>query len=327
LHFQVLFHVFDDCSLGLLNVSCLITLQRLRDGRNYIIYRAVLYTDDFNAHVLRNGSYGGCYLLSIGIRPEEWAGYASVRCITLQPPNVSTNKVLLHIIPEIVKCTKTGVQGETAHGENITGFPDIVGYIGDCTAVMNALDVLGHNSRAPCHLCAFLRQDRTGTEGLNYYGYSTAVHSRASSFCRDGKRIKSVRSGIVSSSLLQTLGLKSPVDESHCPLHALSDSFSNVRSQVPLTDCGVPVVPSVFDPYRSCMVAPDHLLFGLAQDFINATIALCSPRVRVTAEGLMRDSLCLQNLGRQKQLFSRTSLSLHSMNISDLFAVLLVAPR
>jgi hypothetical protein len=205
-------------------------------------------------------------------------------------------------------------------------FLDIVGYIGDYPAIMHALDVLGHNSRAPCHLCAFLRQDRTGTEGLNYYGYSTSVHSRASSFFSDGKRIKSVRSGLVSSRLLQTLVLKSTVDESHFPMHTLREALSKVSSKVPLTDCGVPVVPSVFDPYRSCLFVPDHLLFGLPQDAINATIAQCSPRVRVTAEGLMRGAKCLQNLGSQKQLFSRTSLSLHSTNTSDMFAVLLFAP-
>jgi hypothetical protein len=298
----------------------------LQDGRKYFVYRAMLYTDDFQAHVSRNGSYGGCYMLPIGILPEERAGYSAVRCISLTPPDVSTNEVLLRIIPDIVKCTTTGIEGKDANGERVTIFLDIVGYIGDYPAVTHALDVLGHNSRAPCHLCAFLRQDRTGTEGLNYYGYSTAVHSRASSFCRDGRRINSVRSGLSSSSLFQALGLRHPVDESQCPLHVLCGALSKVRSQVPRTDCGVPVVPSVFDPYRSCMVAPDHLLFGLAQDVINATITLCSPRVRATAEGLMRDALCLQNLGRQKQLFRKTSLSLHSMTMSDVFAVLLVAP-
>jgi hypothetical protein len=229
-----------------------------------------------STHVPRNGSFEGCYSLPVGIRPEERAGYPSDRCITVTPPNVSTNEVLLHIIPEIVRSTKRGFQGKNAHGENVTVFLDIVGYIGDYSAVVHALDALGHNFRGPCHLCAFLRQDRTGTEGLNYYGYSKAFHSRASSFC-DGRRIKSVRSGLVFSSLLQTLGLKSPVDESHCPLHALSDALSKVRIQGPLTDCGVPVVPSVFDPYRSCMVTPDHLLFGLSQVVINATIALCIP--------------------------------------------------
>jgi hypothetical protein len=74
------------------------------------------------------------------------------------------------------------------------------------------------------------------------------------------------------------------------------------------------------------MVAPDHLIFGLAQDVINETIAQCNPRVRVTTEGLMLDAFCMENLGRQKQLFRRTSLSLHSMKMYDLFAVLLVAP-
>jgi hypothetical protein len=232
-------------------------------------------------------------LLPIEIRPEERAGNASVRCITPTPPNVSTNEVLLYIIPDTVKCTMTGVQGMNDNGGNFTVCFDIIGYIGDYPAFTHALDVLGHSSRAPCHLCAFLRQDRTRTEGLNYCGYSTSVHSRDSSFCRDGKRIKNVRSGLVSSSLLQTFGWKSPVDESHGPLHTLSDALLKARSQVPLTDCGVPIVPSVFDPYRSCMIAPDHLLFGLAQDVINATIALCKYRVRDTAEGLMLDALCM----------------------------------
>jgi hypothetical protein len=81
----------------------------LEDGRKYMVCRAMLYTDDFKADVTRNGSFGGCYLLPIEIRPEERAGYASVRCITLNPPNVSTNEVLLRIIPDIVKCTITGV--------------------------------------------------------------------------------------------------------------------------------------------------------------------------------------------------------------------------
>jgi hypothetical protein len=74
----------------------------LQDGRKYTVYRAVLYTDDFKADVTRSGSYGGCYLLPIRIWPEERAGYASVRCNALTPPNITTNEVLLHIIPDIV---------------------------------------------------------------------------------------------------------------------------------------------------------------------------------------------------------------------------------
>jgi hypothetical protein len=136
----------------------------LQDGRKYIVYRAMPYIDDFKADVSRSGSYGGCYLLPIGIRPEERAEYASVRCITLTPPNVSTNEVLLHITPDIFKCIMTMVQGTNANGENVTVFLDIVGYICDYPAVTHALDVLGHNFRAPCHIRAFPRQDRISTE-------------------------------------------------------------------------------------------------------------------------------------------------------------------
>jgi hypothetical protein len=215
----------------------------LQDGRKYMEYRVNIYTDDFKADVSRKGRYGGCYLLPIGIKPEERAGFASVRCITLAPSNVSTNEVLMHITPDIVKCTMTGVEGMNAYGASVTVFLDIMRYIGDYPAVTHALNVLGYNSRALCHLCAFLRQDRTRTEGLNYYGYSTSVHSRASSFCRDGKRIKNVRRGLLYSSLLQTLCLKSKVDEIRCPMHTLSEALSKVRGQVPLTDSGVPVLP------------------------------------------------------------------------------------
>jgi hypothetical protein len=63
----------------------------LQDERKYMMYRAMLYADDFKADVTRKVNYGGCYLLPIEIMPEERAGFSSVRCITLTPPNVSKN--------------------------------------------------------------------------------------------------------------------------------------------------------------------------------------------------------------------------------------------
>jgi hypothetical protein len=298
----------------------------LQDGRKYVVYRALLYTDDFQPFTSRKGSYGGCYMLPLGLAPDERAGYAAVRCLGLTPPNVSSNEVLLHVIPDIVKCTTDGVEGKTAFGESVTIFLDIVAYIGDYPAVSHVLDVLGHTARAPCHLCSFVRQDRTGDDGLKYYGYSTTVHSRASSFCREARRVKSVRHSECPSSTLQLLGLKQFMDESHCPLHALSNALDDCRSKVPLTDSGVPVVPAVFDPYRSSMVAPDHLLVGLARDVINATLCMCSPRIRRNAESLMRDALRDHNLGMQSELISIQKAVLHTMNLSEVYAVLLVAP-
>jgi hypothetical protein len=144
-------------------------------------------------------------MLPLGLSPDERAGYGAVRCLGLAPSNVSSIEVLLHVISDIVKCATDGVEGKTAFGESVTIYIDIVAYIGDYPAVSHVLDVLGHTERAPCHLCSFLRQDRTGDEGLKYYGYSTTVHGRASSFCREARRVRSVCHSECPSSTLQLL--------------------------------------------------------------------------------------------------------------------------
>jgi hypothetical protein len=82
----------------------------------------------------------------------------------------------------------------------------------------------------------------------------------------------------------------------------------------------------MFDPYRSSLIAPDHLLFGLAQDVLNAVVAMSSPRIREDADALMREALTSHGLGKQRQILSSSRAALHTMTMSDMFAVLLVAP-
>jgi hypothetical protein len=156
-------------------------------------------------------------------------------------------------------------------GSPVTIFIDFLGYIGDYPAVTAALDVLGHNTRAPCHLCSFVRQDRIGAGSLNYYGYTSSVHSRATSFCRWIDRTRSVRA-VGNSQDLSLLGFKPDFDEKNYPLHALSVALRAARDNIPITSCGLPVVLGLFDPYRSAIVAPDHLLFGMAQDVLRAML-------------------------------------------------------
>ena len=86
------------------------------------------------------------------------------------------------------------------------------------------------------------------------------------------------------------------------------------------------MVLALFDPYRSSLVAPDHLLFGLAQDVLRGTIALCSPQARNIADVLMRRTLSCNFLGKQMQIINPASASINAMGMSDLFAVLLIAP-
>ena len=180
----------------------------LDDGRRYVIYRVLLYCDDFQPHSSTTSSYGGCYMLPMGIPPAQRAGYGAVRCIGLTPPQMSTNEVLQYIVPDLVKCCTTGVQGQDPTGNPVTIFIDVLGFIGDYPAVSHALDVLGHNSRAPCHLCCFVRQDRIGHGKLPYYGYTSEIHSKSTAFSRSVQRMHNVRAEYPNTQDLLALGFK-----------------------------------------------------------------------------------------------------------------------
>ena len=297
----------------------------LMDGRRYLTYRALLYCDDFQPHTSKRGSFGGCYMLPLGLAPEERAGYGAVRVLGLTPPGVSSNEVLRAAIPDIVQCTTAGITDIDANGNEVTIFIDIVGYIGDYPAVTHTLDVLGHTSRAPCHLCSFLRNDRSGSKAARY-AFTTTVHSRNSSFNRSRGRIESVRKACADTEQLKVLGLKPTAEQRDLPLHELSVALAAVRKDVPLTASGHPVVPSLFDPYQSSMVAPDHLLCGMAQDVLNAILVVCPPDVRRHAEILILDALRSYNMIRQNRIFSASPPALLTMGMSERFAVLLVAP-
>jgi hypothetical protein len=131
-----------------------------------------------------------------------------VRCIGLTPPQMSTNEVLQYILPDLVKCCTTCVQGQDPTGNPVTIFIEVIGFIGDYPAVSNALDVLGHNSRAPCHLCCFVRQDRIGHGSLPYYGYTSAIHCNSTAFSRSVQRMHNVRAEYPDTQDLLALGFK-----------------------------------------------------------------------------------------------------------------------
>jgi hypothetical protein len=61
---------------------------------------------------------------------------------------------------------------------------------------------------------------------------------------------------------LNTSGFQSTFDVIENPLHALSEALKDARYLVLLTNGGDPIVPALFDPFRSSVVASDNLLFG-----------------------------------------------------------------
>ncbi|PXF42872.1 hypothetical protein BWQ96_07380 [Gracilariopsis chorda] len=126
----------------------------LPDGSRYVVYRVMLYCDDFRpfSSVLPQGSAGGCYMLPIGLPTRCRCSRSAVRIISFTPPGVSTNEVLLHIIPDLVHSGAERVDGIDAFGDPVKIFTDVVGFVGDYPAAAHTTDVMGHNAAAPSTL-------------------------------------------------------------------------------------------------------------------------------------------------------------------------------
>ena len=110
------------------------------------------------------------------------------------------------------------------------------------------------------------------------------------------------------------------------PLLSFAEELSKVRSDIPLTLDGEPVVPGVFDPYRGNIVAPDHLLSGVAQDMLTLCFALLpNDSSRKEMDGSICEALAENGLYRQRSVYSAKGKGLHTMRLSDLFCVLCVS--
>ena len=299
----------------------------LSDGRKYVVYRFLLYSDGFTPYAGMKGSVGGCYMLPLGLSPHTTSRVGALRRLGLTPPGISTNHVLSTIIPDIVKGSTDGFDMTTADGTEFTVYLDCVGFVGDYPAVSEVLDLLGHTSNAPCHLCSFTRYDKSG-RGTSAYAYTSKICSSHPSFIRNGGRVAEIRASDEDPQTLRQLGLQphERIMTRSQPLHALSAALRRARAFVPLTSHGIRVVPCVFDPYRSCVVAPDHLFLGISQNVINCMLRLVPVEVRKVAHVLTEEALQRNHLVYQKEVFSVTKMEVHSMSVSAMYSLLLVAP-
>lgn len=300
---------------------------RLLNGERYFVYRMFLYADGFTPLVGKKGSMGGCYMLPLGITPRLRTVAGSIRKLSLTPAGISTNHILSHIINDIVKGTTEGFKDLDSEGNCVTIFLDVVGYIADYPALSEAIDVLGHTSNVPCHLCFFQKYDQSGARGADY-GYATDIVSSNLIFCRYRDRTLALREAGLSDNEFRQLGLHDTktFESKLNPLEELSTRMEEARPLVPKTQHGVPVVPAIFDVYRSCIIAPDHLFLGLAKDAINFVLSSCTPAERKLSQSLALNYLRENSLGMQTRLFNIEKHEVLSMSISSMFDLLLVAP-
>ena len=297
----------------------------LDDGTPYVVYRMLLYSDDFQPLSLKcpQGSAGGFYMLPLGLSPRDRTSRASTRLIGLTPPGVSMNQLMLHIIPDLLKASTEGVEGYTPDGESVRIFIDVVGFLGDYLESTHTVDLLGHRANAPCTACS-LRKYKGGE--CSSLGYSSLLHASNSSVLRTGERHLALRESGIDDEDCNLLGMfgNERVDSKTCPLLVLQCELEKVRSYIRKADHGGPVVTGLFDPYRSNLVAPDHLLSGLAIDVMGLAFdILPSTEWKQRMDQMICSALAENGLVRQKSVYNVSKGNLHSMSLSATFCTLL----
>ena len=301
----------------------------LRDGRRYIRVPYVLFTDDFSSMGGRGGSSGGCYLAPLITPMYGRRTMDCVRVLGLTAPGVSSNAVLRHIVSDVVRCAVKGVEITESDGGKLIMFAEIVAYVGDYPGMVHCLDLLGQNGNAPCTHCTFIRTDLTTEEECSRYGYTASINSADASFKRTKERMRTIREAPdTSDANLNDVGLKrlSAEEIAKLPLHLLSDKLQDAQPRIPLTRDLVPVVQTVFDPYQSYIIAPSHVLYGLAKNILEANIRMCSPLQRKQVDSLIFRVLSSCGSTSEHSLINVEKAKLNNATISNTFAVLIIAP-
>jgi hypothetical protein len=77
-------------------------------------------------------------------------------------------------------------------------------------------------------------------------------------FMRFQSRADSFRQAAPSEKDCQKLGFTQQIIAESTPFHELASALSEAKKDVPKNVEGNPVVTACLDPYRACVVAPDH---------------------------------------------------------------------
>ncbi len=122
------------------------------------------------------------------------------------------------------------------------------------------------------------------------------------------------------------LGMKPHLSSTAQVIHSLCGRMFNARNAIPKSSTGHPVVPHYIDPYRACLVAPDHLLTGHLRDCISLALRLLpSDFYRQSCEKFMMGFLEDAALPVQNRLVDHLKQCLYGMSMTELYALSSVA--
>ncbi len=295
----------------------------LENGEKYCVYRFLLFWDGFEVQTGKSASGDGVYLVCLNLPLEARSSPNAVRVVSLTPPGVKAEAAIFSIMDDLKTGMTEGFLDVDATGEKRRIFLDLVGIVGDTPAINAALDVIGHTGSSFCHVCRSVRRSAT-TIGSRYTSLSS--HGMATAHARRFHQQQAVRDSGARRETCTQLGMKQCPSRAQIVLHDLRSAIISTKGQVPLTKDGCPVVPSILDPYRACLIAPDHLLTSHMRDCLNLAIQLMpTPEFRATFESFLLASMRDCHMSPQNRLIDPEKRCLYSMSMSDLYAVGIVA--
>lgn len=104
-------------------------------GESFFIYQFLLYSDGFN---LQSGSAASCegmYMLLLNYLPDIRSSMDSIRVLSVSPPGVTTSTKAESMLLDLQKERSTGFKCFDAIGNPISLLIDLVGVLGDNTAL------------------------------------------------------------------------------------------------------------------------------------------------------------------------------------------------
>jgi len=268
------------------NLRSVPSIGKLENGEDYFIYRFLLYSDGFHINFSDTRSLQGVYLSILNFNEFGRNATTTTRIISVTPHNVSQFAVFDAILDDLRTGCTVGFQAVDANGVQRRIFLDLVAVFGDTPALNYSLDVGGHSSHAPCHLCSF-RATRINQNLVTYADLPS--QGRVTCHTRFTFRHRALRHSASPAHVYKTLGAKSTSDLDQFPMHAVENMYAITRANIPTTDQGVRLLPAIFSPYHSSFITPDHLLTGLFKSCLKfAIISLPNNAVRARFETEMK---------------------------------------
>ena len=235
----------------------------------FVVYRVLICCIDSSPFfsLYPKSSAGRFYMLHLRLPTRSRSTRSSARVIWSTPPGVSTNNVLLSIIPDLVKRTTDSVELHAPTGKRVRIFVDVVAFVADHPAASETLDFIGHKTYTLCTLCTFRKKTGVGESGI---GYTPKVHAHRTTSMRCMERHGALRNSEIDIQDTKRLGMKdsSKIMAESSPLLALQRELERVCVDIATTRDAKRAMLGRFEEYCCNVVAPDHFLAGLEKNVI-----------------------------------------------------------